>query len=98
MGNTVVEIKILGEFFRRGTWGTQSGCDSNTTLLLCLRVEDFFEGVSEEGNTGNTEWLCLKNFPSVFFWWGTRGTRGTQLLRLKFWERLSGGEHGEHSG
>ena len=56
-GNTVVEIYILGEFFRRGTRGTQSGYDSNITLLLCLRVEDFFEGVSEEGNTGNTEWL-----------------------------------------
>ena len=52
-GNTVVEIKLLGEFFRRGTLGY----DSNTTLLFCLRVEDFFEGVSEEGNTGNTEWL-----------------------------------------
>ena len=53
MGNTVVEIKLLGEFFRRRT----RGYDSNTTLLFCLRVEDFFEGVSEEGNTGNTEWL-----------------------------------------
>ena len=52
-GNTVVEIKLLGEFFRRRT----QGYDSNTTLLFCLRVEDFFEGVSEEGNTGNTEWL-----------------------------------------
>ena len=52
-GNTVVEIKLLGEFFRRRT----RGYDSNTTLLFCLRVEDFFEGNSEEGNTGNTEWL-----------------------------------------
>ena len=56
-GNTVVETYILGEFFRRETQGTQSGYDSNTTLLFCLRVEEFFEGVSEEGNTGNTEWL-----------------------------------------
>ena len=51
--NTVVEIKLLGEFFKRGT----RGYDSNTTLLFCLRVEDFFEGNSEEGNMGNTEWL-----------------------------------------
>ena len=56
-GNTVVEIKVLGEFFRRGTRGTQRGCDCNSTLLLCFGVEDFFEGLSEEGNTGNTEWL-----------------------------------------
>ena len=55
--NTVVETYILGEFFRRETQGTRSGYDSNTTLLLCLRIEKFFEGVSEEGNTGNTEWL-----------------------------------------
>ena len=53
-GNTVVVTYIFGEFFRRGT---QSGYDSNTTLLFCLRVEEFFEGVSEQGNTGNTEWL-----------------------------------------
>ena len=51
-GNTVVEIKLLGEFFRRGTLDYNS-----KTLLFCLRVEDFFDGVSEEGNTGNTEWL-----------------------------------------
>ena len=56
-GNTAVETYILGKFLRRGTRGTQSGYDSNTTLLLCLRVEELFERVSEEGNTGNTEWL-----------------------------------------
>ena len=56
-GNTAVEINLLGEFFRRGIWGTQSDYDSNNTMRFCLRVEDFFEGVSEEGNTGNTEWL-----------------------------------------
>ena len=56
-GNTVVEINILGEFFRRGTQGTQRGIDCNTTLLLCFGAEDFFEGLSEEGNKGNTEWL-----------------------------------------
>ena len=48
----MVEIKLLGEFFRRGTLDYNS-----KTLLFCLRVEDFFDGVSEEGNTGNTEWL-----------------------------------------
>ena len=52
-----VEIYILAEFFMREPQETQSGYNSNTTLLLCLRVEEFFEGVSEEGNTGNTEWL-----------------------------------------
>ena len=56
-GNTVVETYILGIFFRRETRGTQSGHVSNSALLLCLRVEEVFEGVLEEGNTGNTEWL-----------------------------------------
>ena len=51
-GNTAVETYILGKFLRRGTRGTQSGYDSNTTLLLCLRVEELFEGVSEEGTRG----------------------------------------------
>ena len=58
----------------------------------------FFEELSEEGNTGNTEWLWLKNCPCVFFWRGTQRTQGTQLLRFKFWESFSRGEHGEHRG
>ena len=94
MGNTVGGINF-GKSFSGGEHGDkQSGYDSNTTLLLSLRVEEFFEGVSEEGNTGNTEWLWLKNFPGVFFWRGTRGTRGTQWLKLIFWESFSGGESG----
>ena len=56
MENTMVETYVLGKFFRRGTHETQIGFDSITTLLFCLRVEELIEGVSEEGNTGNTEW------------------------------------------
>ena len=52
----MVETYVLGKFFRRGTHETQIGLDSITTLLFCLRVEELIEGVSEEGNTGNTEW------------------------------------------
>ena len=51
-GNTVVEMNILGEFFRRETRVTQSGCDSNTTLLLCLRVEDFLRKFLKRGTQG----------------------------------------------
>ena len=48
---------ILERVFQEGNTGISREAMIVTHLAVMFKGRGFFEGVSEEGNTGNTEWL-----------------------------------------